>query len=311
MSIFFHLLHNLLPLYALILLGYVAGRWCGVDRRTLANLCIYICVPAVMFGFIAQLDFKIEYIALPILVYAVQAAIAFGMLSLGRRVYPDSRANILAMCSSMGNTGYFGLPLVMVLFGTQWVAVYMFMLVGFVGFEATIGYYIAARGAFDVRESIKKLIKYPVLYAVVAGLIVNVTHTKLPDMTWTYWGHFKGAYVVVGMMIIGAALSNVNKLVISARFLSLSFLAKFVLWPVLVLVVIFLDHAALGMFSEPVYKLLIITAIVPPAANITAFATQMNINPEKAATTVLLGTVFALVYIPAALVIWDMIAASL
>ena len=49
-------------------------------------------------------------------------------------------------------------------------------------------------------------------------------------------------------------------------------------------------------------NIVILITIVPPAANSVAFAAQLNIRPEKAATTVLLGTVLALFYIPA--VIW-------
>jgi len=44
--------------------------------------------------------------------------------------------------------------------------------------------------------------------------------------------------------------------------------------------------------------LMLILSIVPPAANIAAFAAQLNVQPEKAATTVLLCTIFALFYIP-------------
>ena len=49
--------------------------------------------------------------------------------------------------------------------------------------------------------------------------------------------------------------------------------------------------------------MLLIMSIVPPAANIAAFAATLDLNPEKAATTVLLGTIFALFYIPAVLVL--------
>ena len=309
MTIFFHLLQNLFPLYILIALGFVAGKWFNVDRRTLANLCIYIFVPVVSFGFIAQLDFRPAYVSLPILMYCLQAAIAGLFLYTGRITYKDNRANLLAMCTSMGNTGYFGLPLVMLLFsgpdGTQWVGLYMFMLVGFVVFEATIGYYIAARGAFSVRDSLIMLAKFPVIYAVIAGLIANLMQVDLPDQFLTYWEYFKGAYVIAGMMIIGAALSCVKRLIFPPRFLSLAFFGKFILWPILIYGFITLDRMVLKMFTPDVYKLGLIIAIVPPAANITAFAAQMNMKPEKAAMTVLIGTILALFYIPAVLVFCD------
>ena len=75
------------------------------------------------------------------------------------------------------------------------------------------------------------------------------------------------------------------------------------LWPALALGFIVLDRNVIGLFNEDIYKLIAILSIVPPAANIAAFAAQLNVQPEKAATTVLIGTIFALFYIPFTIVL--------
>ncbi len=175
------------------------------------------------------------------------------------------------------------------------------MMLGGLIFEATIGYYIAARGNFDVRASLMKIIRFPSIYAIALGLLVNANDMHMPEIFWTYWTHFKGAYVVVGMMIIGAALSNIEKFVFGPRFIALVFLGKFLCWPLLSYGFIVLDLHVLQWFEPEIHHLIIMASIVPPAANIAAFATQMNLEPEKAATTILVGTVFALFYIPAVL----------
>lgn len=305
MDVFFYLLGNLAPLYGLIALGFIGGRFVKLDPKVLADFAIFICVPIVVFGFIVQLEFKPVFILLPVIAYILQAAIALIFLRIGRKVYGDKRANLLSMCAAMGNTGYFGLPLIMLFFDAQWVAVYMFMMLGYNVFEATIGYYIAARGAFDVRGSLIKLAKFPTIYAVIAGLIANFAGFELDGQSALYWGYFKGTYIVIGMMIIGVALSYAPKLVLKFRFIGLAFLGKFVFWPVFVFALIVLDQMFTRMFGPEVYKLVMIMAIVPPAANITAFAAQLDLNPEKAATTVLLGTIFALFYIPVVLVAFE------
>lgn len=302
MDIFMHLLGNLFPLYILIGLGFIAGRWFGVERDTMANFAIYICVPVVTFGFVAMLDFQPSYIILPFIAFFIQALIAFVFLMVGKRVFGDNRANLLALCSAMGNTGYFGLPLVMLLFNAQWVAVYMFIMLGYIVFEATMGYYLAARGNFSVRESLIKLARFPVIYALAAGLLVNFLKIDLSAQFITYWEYFKGAYVIAGMMIIGAALARVPRLMIAPRFLTLSFAGKFLVWPLFVWGLTMFDQHVTRLFEPEIYALLMLMALVPPAANITAFAAQMNLQPEKAATTVLAGTIFALFYIPAMLV---------
>ncbi len=300
MILFLSLFINLLPLYALIGIGYLAGKFWEIDRYTLANLAVYVCGPIVIFGFIAQLQLQLSYAALPFIAFAILVITGFVFYNLGQTVYPDNRANLLAMCASHGNTGYFGLPLVLILFSAEWVALYMFMLLAAAIYEGTVSYYFAARGKFSVRESVERLSKFPVIYAVLAGLAVNLAGWggDLPPLFLTYWVYFKGAYVVVGMMVIGTALSRVPRLVISWRFLGLSFAGKFFFSPGLVMCFVLLDNLALHLYSVEVHKLLLILSLVPPGANIVAFATQMDIRPDKAATTVLLGTVFALFYIP-------------
>lgn len=302
MAVFFSLLTNLLPLYILIGMGFIAARCLKVDRQSLASLAIFMFMPVVVFGFVVNLEFQPSYILLPLVIFAVSVITGLGFLAIGRKVYGDSTANLMAMCCSMGNTGYFGLPLIFLFFNEQQTAIYIFMMLGGSVYEATFGYYLAARGAFDVKTSLRKLAKFPGLYAITAGIIVNRLGLEPPELFWTYWGYFKGAYVVLGMMIVGAALAGVEKLVFGPRFMTLVFLGKFVAWPVLVYAFVLFDEHVLRWYGQDIHNLILIMSLVPPAANIAAFAAQMNLKPEKAATTILAGTVFALVYIPA--MIW-------
>ena len=303
MEIFLSLLASIFPLYLIIALGWLAGRYYEVEKESLAGLAIYIIVPIVAFYYVAELKFQIAYVALPLIVYAAFSILTVLFYKIGQKTYADKRANLLAMCAAASNTGYLGLPIVILLFPEEWVGVYVFALSGGLLYEATVMYYIANRGHFTPKDSLIRVLKFPVLYAIAAGLVLNLTHISLPESLNPFWGYFKGAYVVIGMMIIGVSLSRVQKLVISPRFLSLVFIAQFVVWPLVALALIQLDRTVFQLFTTEIYQMFIIMAIMPPAANITAFAAKLDLNPEKAATTVLFGTLFALFYIPLALVL--------
>lgn len=303
MAAFLSLFINLLPLYALIAAGYFAGRVFKVDSRTMASLSIYFFLPVVIFGFVSNMEFKPSYIMLPAFLYIDSTITALSFYALGKRIYKkDSRANLMALCSAMGNAGYFGLPLVLLFFDADKVAIYVFMLLGVSVFEATIGYYIAARGNFSVRDSLIKLLKFPSVYAISTALIVNAMDIELPEMFWTYWTHVKGCYVIIGMMIIGVVLGSMRTLVFDLKLTALVFIGKFLAIPLLGGLFIWLDKAVLHMFTTDIYHLIVLITIVPSAANVVAFSAQLNVQPEKAATTVLAGTIFALFYIPT--VVW-------
>lgn len=303
MDIFFTLFTNIAPLYAIIALGWIAGRFYEVDRVSLASLAIYIVVPVVSFYYIAELEFRLAYLALPILLYVLYSGLTLLYFQIGKAIYMDKRANLLAMCSASSNIGYFGLPIVILLFEPEWVGVYVFALTGGVLYEATVFYYVANRGKFSPKESLARVVRFPTLYAVLLALVFNFSGLALPAELGPFWEYFKGTYVVLGMMIIGASLSKVSKLVIAPKFLSFVFTAQFIVWPLIALALIAFDQTILHWFTPEIHKMLMIVAIVPPAANVTAFAAQLDLNPEKAATTVLLGTIFALFYIPAVLVL--------
>ena len=110
----------------LIGLGYFAGRVLKVDRESIGNMAIFIFLPIVVFGFVSDIEFKASYILLPFLIYTILTTVTFMFLKIGQIVYRDKKANLLAMCAGSGNVGYFGLPLVLLFFEQEDIAIYIF-----------------------------------------------------------------------------------------------------------------------------------------------------------------------------------------
>jgi len=298
MDIFLVILTNMIPLYVLIGIGYLAGKFFEIDRASIGTITIFVFLPIVMFGFVVNMDYKPEYLALPVIVFLVTTSVALIGLKIGQKLYTDGRANLLSMCCAWGNTGYFALPLTLLFFTPAQVAIYIFMMAGAAIFEGTVGYYILMRGNFTVAESLRRLARFPSLYAIVLAVLYNLSGLETHPIFEQYQTHFKGGYIVLGMMLIGLSLSRVKRLVIAPKFITFSFLGKFVLWPLLALACIEFDRNVTKLFDTGIYQLFMIMATVPQGANIAAYATQLNLKPEKAATTVLLGTLFALIYVP-------------
>ena len=73
---------------------------------------------------------------------------------------------------------------------------------------------------------------------------------------------------------------------------------KKLLLTLLVLIIISLDNAYFGIYNKGIHQALILVSIVPLAVNTVVVASLFNIQPEKAATAVLLSTIFALIYVP-------------
>ncbi len=299
MSILSILVINILPLYVLIGLGYVAGRWLDVNLHSMARIVIFILSPIVMFGAVAQLKFTPEYAALPFIGGGISAIASISMYHLAKRAWGNNTANLIGIGSVSGNTTYFGLPLVLALHDQAWVGVYLLLNFGIGVSESTIGYFLGARGHHSLKDSLKKVAQLPVLHAVWIGLLFNFSGLGLPAIAVRYWNDSIGAIIFIGMMMIGVGLSKIKTLELDTRLLRWLYGAKFIVWPVLGIMVILTDRAFTHLLSPTVQSLTLLLVSAPPASNLVAYAAQLNLHAEKAAMAVLLGTLFAIVYMPA------------
>lgn len=293
------LLPTLIPLYIIIAFGYIGGRWLDVHLHSMAIVSMYFISPVVNFGAIWRLQFSPAYLLLPAMVYVVAASMAFLSWRLARLKWKDDTANLCGMALGGANTGYFGLPVILALFGPEGAGVYLLATFAMTLSENTVCYYIGARGAASVKESLGKVVKLPAFHAIWGALFLNFTGLEPPKVFLTYWQYFTGAWVVIGMMLIGVALAGVKNFRINWPLIGFAFFMKFVVWPLALGGIIALDVYILHLFTHEIHVMLLIAGIVPLMANTVAFAARLGVKPGEAATAVLLSTLFALFYIPA------------
>lgn len=298
METFFILFFKVIPLYALILLGFTIGKYLKLSKDTLTTILIFVISPVVIFNGLLITHLSFSILTLPVIFFLVSCFMCLVFYIVASKIWTNSTKNILAFTSGTGNTGYFGLPVAIALLGENISGLVIMCVLGVVLFENSLGYYITARGNFTAKQSVIKLLKLPTLYACIVGVIVNLLGINLGQTYFEYASYFKGAYILLGMMIISIAISNISINSIDLKFLSLSFLAKFIIWPVMIAIIIFFDKNIFHMYSNEIYKVMIIMSVVPLAANTVSLATLLNAQPEKASLAVLLSTIFALGYIP-------------
>ncbi len=299
MEIFITLFIKLIPLYLIIFLGYIAAKKLQAQKETIGKLLMYIIAPVMIFYGSYTVELELTHLSLPVLFFVVCSCIALLFLRIGTIIFKqDSTKNILAFTAGAGNTGYFGLPVVLTLLGEQAFSLAVMAILGFILYENTVGFFIAANGSHTAKESFIKVIKLPTVYAFIIGLLLNALHIPLGELVTTTVSSFKGAYTVLGMMIIGMGLATVTMKHIDITFITLSFIAKFFCWPLIMGGIIFIDTMFIHAYSIQIHQLFIFMAIVPLAANTVTVATECKVHPDKAALAVVLSTLFALFYIP-------------
>jgi len=299
MSLFFILLSSVLPLGLLVAIGYLAGRLAHIDQKQIAAVLFYAVTPLVLFRGAVLTRLSAGAFLLPAFTYGLCLLMSLIFYGVSKRIWSDHRRNAVAVAAATGNFGYFGLPVAMAAFGPEIEGPYILALLGPMLFLQTAGYFLAARGRHGTRESLKHCLRLPSVYAFVLGVALNLSGVRLPQAVLDVTAESRGAWSVLGMMVIGLSLAPLTKFRIDWPITGVVCAAKFVGWPIVVLLVLSADAMLLHLLNPVVHRILLVYAAVPLAATAVVLAAMFDIHEDKIATATLVSTVLALGLTPA------------
>ncbi len=251
-----------------------------------------------MFSGVMAAPLTPQVILLPALVFGFCTLIALIHLAIARKLLTDGSASVIPLSVGTGNTGYFGIPVALLLFGEQGLALYIVCMLGTTLFENSVGFYLAARGKYSIRNALVRVARLPSVYAFAAAVALNLSGVSIPEAFVPLFDNLRGAYSILGMMIIGMGILSFRGLAGNRVFTGLAFFGKFVSWPALALAFWWLDAQVLGIYDLAVHQAIFLISITPIAANTVVIATLLDAAPRQAAGTTLLSTLFALGFIP-------------
>ncbi|WP_447527314.1 AEC family transporter [Vreelandella sp. TE19] len=291
------LMDPLLTLLGFIALGFIAARRLQVNPQPIATLLVYVIAPLTIFRALMNGEPTIDYLGLTLALFILTSTIALLVNRVGRRYLGPHEGALLAFSSGTGNTGYFGLPIALVLLPPEGVTLYLFCMLGINLYEFTVGFYLSARGQFTVRQSLTKISRLPLLYAFASALLLSALSVALPAPVMESLAVFPATFTLLGMMIIGMTLSQVKLAAWDTRFILACLGLRYVLWPVLMLVIV-LALGALTPISLELGLALLLLSVVPMASNVVVVAMELGIQPQKGALAVLVSTLLAPLLIP-------------
>ena len=308
--LFQNILLKILPLYLVILIGFVAGKFLEIDRKSIALMIMYVVAPIVFFNGIIKDNIPLQSLSISVFVFCVCTFLALIFLGLGSLIWKDSTKNILALCSSSGNMGYFGLPVALAIFGPKALPTVIMATLGIISFQNSLGFFIAANGKYSFVRSLKKTLLLPNIYAVILAFYLK-DFIDIPSLSgfakniFNIANNFTGAYSILGMLIVGLGLSQIKSMKLNKKtflFLILSLFAKFAIFPFLTYLFIIFDKHSLHLFSSSTYPVLMMLSLAPVPANAVVIASSLKLDTDMISITVMLSNFFALFLIPMLLV---------
>lgn len=291
-----------LPFFALIGTGWLAGRlrlFSAEATAALTKFVFYFALSAMLFGFAASLDIRQLFDLRFALAYVGGSAALWLLAAAAARSRGASapEAAMLAHTAVIGNTGFLGVPMLVVLLGPAAIGpVLMVLTIDMVVFSTLITLIVAAARHGRVSLGtllpvLRGLIGNPMIVAMLAGLGWSALRLPLPAPATEFLTLLGGAATPGALFAIGASLAlQPARLPGTAAALSL---AKLVLHPAAVAL------AAWLLAVEPTAAgVMVAAAALPVAGNVYILAHHFRLAEEQVSAAILLSTAVSILTLP-------------
>jgi len=299
-----------LPFFAVIGTGFLAGRARFITPEATAQLTrfvFYFALSAMLFGFAANLSltdifslpFVLAYLLATTLIWALVFAVALA------RGTDREAALFEAHTGVIGNVGFLGIPMLVLLLGPAAVGpVLLVLAVDLIVFSSILTLLITLFRSGRVSLGTFRLLavgilKNPMIVSTVLGLMWGASGRSLWAPVQEFLTLLGAAATPCALFAIGASLAGrrPDRLTV-AGWLSL---AKLVLHPAAVAV------AALWLFDVDPYAagVMIAAAALPVAGNVFILAQHYGVAPQRVSTAILVSTAFSVLTVTAVIALLE------
>ncbi|MDG2404851.1 MAG: AEC family transporter [Paracoccaceae bacterium] len=297
-----------LPFFAVIGLGYYAGHkrfFAEVATAALTKFVFYFALSAMLFRFASDISLSEVFDGPFVLAYLLGTGVVYGIATAVALWRQDSiaEAAIEAQCAVIGNVGFLGIPMLVLLLGPQAIGpILLVQATDLIVFGSLIVILITASrgGALGLPmlwTLVLSLLKNPMIMSISAGLCWSA-------LSWPVPGVFKEFLVILGgaatpraLFAIGAALAfkSAERIEVAAW---LSF-CKLVLHPASV------AYVALGLFAIDTSSagVMVAAAALPVAGNVYILAQHYEVAAQRVSASILISTMISIITI-SAVIFW-------
>lgn len=293
-----------LPFFALIALGLQAcrsGFFTSEAAAYLTKFVFYFALSAMLFRFAANLSlaeildwwFVAAYLLGSVTVYLI----ATGVAMIRRR--PVAEAAFEAQTAVIGNVGFLGVPMLVVLMGEAAAGPVLLVLsLDLIVFSSLI--VILVTGSCDGHISVRTLrtvglglLKNPMIVSITLGLLWSTTGWPVPGPINEFLAILGAAATPGALFAIGASLADksAERLHVAGW---LTF-CKLVLHPTAVAI------GALLLFPVPEFDaaVMIAAASLPVAGNVYILAQHYGVAPQRVSASILISTTLSILTVSA------------
>jgi len=298
------------PFFALVLCGYLAGRFAFLPENAIPGLTLfvlYFALPCLLFRFGASLPVAEILNPVVIAITLVTAALlVFATVVLTRSdQVPMTDAALGALTVVWPNTGFMGVPLLAALLGPAAAGPVITTLLVDLFFTSSLCIALAQAGSqggtaprLDLARLLRGTLANPLPTAIALGLITSALDLRLLGPADTIVRMLGDSATPVALFTIGAVLwragLHVHTRTPLSQYLPLA-LAKLVVHPVIVLA-LGVGAIKLGLpLTSSTLTILVLAAALPSASSVSLLAERYGADNGRITRVIISSTVLAFV----------------
>ncbi|NDE04818.1 MAG: AEC family transporter [Flavobacteriia bacterium] len=284
-SVFSKIASITLPIFTLVMVGFLYSRRVKPDLGGANKLVVDVALPVLIFISLSAKTFD-PISALSFTGASIVLIFLSGLIALPLAKFSGATQQAFLPCAMFTNVGPIGIPLIALAYGPEGMATAVVLLV-----ISNILHFTLGAGVMSQIVDWRMVYANPLVWATVLGVTSSQMQLALPDWVQTSCTMIGSVLVPMMLMSLGARLasSQVADALVGVQS------------GVLILIVR-LAAVFLSLWLIPLEGLergaLILFACLPPAVFNFMLADKFQVEPNKVASTVIVGHLLSLAFLP-------------
>jgi len=296
------LLNSIISLFLIILIGVLCGKKNIISDEVnngLINILLMITLPSMIItSFMNNNDISIKGNTIKAFYLGIATYFTLMIVSYLLVLFiKGDKKTIIHFSNLFPNTGYIGLPVLDVLFGSEGVIYGSIFIMIFNVFLWSYGVSLFD-GSFKSKKSIQgllNLLKNPTIISVVLGVLILIFNIHIPEVLLLSMKSVGNITGPLSMIVVGVILSKSN---FKSYFKEWTIYYALALKLILLPMIFYLISYYLLDYTSILVKSIIILVALPAGTMTSIFAERYDKEKEYASLIVLLSTLFSIITIP-------------
>lgn len=263
------------------------------DSVLLSRIVLDISLPSLIFINISKAAIGGEMIYMPIIAFTLSIiCMLIAYLYSKMRRYTKMKTWTIIILLAMMNTAFIGYPVVMGVFGNEGFLYAIFYDFAMAIMLVVFGTILSSFSGGNNKEVIKNGLKFVPLWAVIIGLIFNMTHISLPYVIENALNYLGASAIPLIMLSIGLKINfrSYKSVLTDSIFITIS---RLIIAPLILYTIL----TTTG-FTGYVLKVSVVQSAMPTAMNVMALAITNDLDVELTNSVILMTTISSVITLP-------------